>query len=356
MEEHSTGTAHRPPVGRRPVYQLVTIGAVSTAIGIVVGLSIDWFPTQASTQAHKIDTLYHVLIIVTVPIFVLVETIVLFSVWKFRMRPGEERLDGPPIHGNTRLEVIWTALPAMLIAALCVYAFIVLHDVESKPAHEMEINVTGQQFAWSFQYPAGPGGHKVVADELYLPVDQPVRFRIHSVDVIHAFWIPAFRIQEDAVPGVTTNLRATPNRLGTYEIICNELCGLGHALMRSRVHVVTASAFNSWLAARGGAATVAATGSPTQVAAVGKQVFLGSSSCGACHKLADAHTAGAVGPNLDTALRGKSRLFIKQAIVDPNAHLPKGYGADIMPPNYGSTLSQGELEALTSYLAKVTSG
>jgi cytochrome c oxidase subunit II len=355
MEEHSTGTAHRPPVGRRPVYQLVTIGAVSTAIGIAVGLSIDWFPTQASTQAHKVDTLYHVLIIVTVPIFVLVETIVLFSVWKFRMRPGEERLDGPPIHGNTRLEVIWTSLPAALIAGLCVYAFIVLHDVEAKPAHEMEVNVYGQQFAWSFQYPAGPGGHKVVADELYLPVDQPVRFRIHSVDVIHAFWIPAFRIQEDAVPGVTTNLRATPNRLGTYEIICNELCGLGHALMRSRAHVVTASAFNSWLAARGGAATVAATGSPTQVAAAGKQVFLGSSSCGACHKLADAQTAGAVGPNLDTALKGKSRLFIKQAIVNPYAHLPKGYGANIMPPNYGSTLSQGELNALTSYLAKVTS-
>jgi cytochrome c oxidase subunit 2 len=243
----------------------------------------------------------------------------------------------------------------MLIAALCVYAFIVLYDVEGKPGHEMEVNVYGQQFAWSFQYPAGPGGHKVVADELYLPVNEPVRFRIHSVDVIHALWIPAFRIQEDAVPGVTTNLRATPNRLGTYEIICNELCGLGHALMRSRVHVVTASAFASFLAARGGAATVAATGSPTQVAAVGKQVFLGSSSCGACHKLADAHTAGAVGPNLDTALKGKSRLFIKQAIVNPNAHLPKGYGADIMPPNYGSTLSQGELDALTSYLAKVTS-
>src|SRR6266853_5680640 len=119
MEEHSSGTPHRPPVGRRPVYQLVTIGAVSTAIGIAVGLSIDWFPVQATTQSHKIDTLYHVLIIVTVPIFVLVETIVLFSVWKFRMRPGEERLDGPPIHGNTRLEVVWTVLPAILSLSLC---------------------------------------------------------------------------------------------------------------------------------------------------------------------------------------------------------------------------------------------
>jgi cytochrome c oxidase subunit 2 len=355
MEERSSGTSHRPPVGRRPVYQLITIGAISTAIGIVVGLSIDWFPVQASSEAHKIDTLYHVLIIVTVPIFVLVETIVLFSVWKFRMRPGEERLDGPPIHGNTRLEVIWTALPAMLIAGLCTYAFIVLHDIEAKPATPaMEVNVYGQQFSWSFKYPAGPGGKPVVSDELYLPVNRPVRFRIHSVDVIHAFWIPAFRIQEDAVPGVTTNLRATPDRLGTYEVVCNELCGLGHALMRSRVHVVTAAAFDSWLSARGGAATTADTGSPTQVAAAGKQVFLGSSSCGACHHLAEAGTSGAIGPNLDAALKGKPRWFIKQAIVDPNGHLAKGYGPDIMPANYGSTLSRGELDALTTYLARVT--
>lgn len=355
MEERSSGPSHRPPVPRRSIYQLIAIGAISTAIGIAVGLAIDWFPVAASKEAHKVDTLYHVLIIVTVPIFVLVETIVLFSVWKFRMRPGEERLDGPPIHGNTRLEVIWTALPAMLIAGLVIYAFIVLVDIEKKPSRPvMEVNVYGQQFTWSFKYPAGPGGKPVVSDELYLPVNQPVRFRIHSVDVIHAFWIPVFRIQEDAVPGVTTSLRATPDRLGTYEIICNELCGLGHALMRSRLHVVTQTQFDSFLAARGGAATTADSGSPTQVAAAGKQVFLGSSSCGACHRLADAGTSGGVGPNLDTALKGKQRRFISQAIVDPNGHLTKGYGPDIMPANYGSTLSRAEIAALTTYLARVT--
>ena len=353
MEEPAPGTPHRPPLGRRPLYPLLAIGAIASALGIAAGLAIDWFPAQGASQAHKIDTLYNVLIIVTVPIFVLVVTVVLYSVWKFRMRPGEERLDGPPIHGNTRLEVIWTALPAALIAALCVYAFIVLHDIEKKPAHEIEINVTGQQFAWSFQYPAGAGGKKVVADELYLPQGQPVRFRIHSVDVLHAFWIPAFRIQEDAVPGVTTSYRVTPDRLGTYEIICNELCGLGHAVMRSVVHVVTPSAFNSWIQARGGAA-LAASGSPAQVAAAGKQVFLGAASCGACHRLADAHSSGAVGPNLDAALKGKTAVFIKQAIVNPYAHLPKGYGAGIMPPNYGSTLTAGEVDALSRYLAKAT--
>src|SRR5947209_15634958 len=133
---------------------MLAIGAIAVAIGIPVALIIPWFPSEGSRQAGNVRTLYDVLLIASVPIFVLVETIVLFSVWKFRMRPGEERLDGPPIHGNTRLEVIWTAAPAMLIASLCVYAFIVLHDIEKKPAHQLEVNVYGQQFAWSFQYPA----------------------------------------------------------------------------------------------------------------------------------------------------------------------------------------------------------
>ena len=103
------------PVRNRPMLQMVVIGVIACAIGIPVALAIPWFPTDASRQAHNIHTLYDVLLIASVPIFVLVETVVLFSVWKFRMRPGEEEKDGPPIHGNTRLEVVWTALPAILI-------------------------------------------------------------------------------------------------------------------------------------------------------------------------------------------------------------------------------------------------
>ena len=99
----------------RPILQMVVIGVIATAIGIPIALIIPWFPTEASNQAGNVQTLYDVLLIATVPIFVLVETVVLFSVWKFRMRPGQEEMDGPPIHGNTRLEVVWTAVPALLI-------------------------------------------------------------------------------------------------------------------------------------------------------------------------------------------------------------------------------------------------
>src|SRR3954465_12412434 len=111
---------------------MVVCGVIASAIGIALGLSIHWFPTRASTQAKKIDTLYDVLMIASIPVFVLVTTVVIGSVIFFRMRPGQEMDDGPPTHGNTRLEVVWTAVPAILIAGLCTYAYVVLVDIEKK--------------------------------------------------------------------------------------------------------------------------------------------------------------------------------------------------------------------------------
>lgn len=222
---------------------------IATAIGIVLSYVIHWFPVQASTQAHNTDTLYHVLVIASVPIFVLVVTVILYSVWQFRMKPGQELEDGPPIHGNTRLEVIWTAIPAMILLGLVSYSFVVLHDNEKKAAGpEMVVEVTGRQFAWSYTYPNSvTGSAPLKTTQLYVPNNESVNFKIHSMDVIHAFWIPAFRLQIDAVPGITTSYRATPDRLGSYPVVCNLLCGVGHSLMRSAVHVVTPTAFQTWL-------------------------------------------------------------------------------------------------------------
>ena len=234
---------------------------LATAIGIVISYAIHWFPAQASTQARNTDTLYHVLVIASVPIFVMVVTVVLYSVWQFHMKPGEELKDGPPIHGNTRLEVFWTALPTILIIGLVGYSFVILKDNEKKPAREIQIGVTGEQFAWSYQYPPSvTGGKPLNSDELYVPEGESVYFNMRSKDVIHAFWIPAFRIQEDVVPGITTHWRATPDRLGDYPVVCNLLCGLGHSLMRSTVHVVTPSKFHEWIASQM-SATTSSTGS-----------------------------------------------------------------------------------------------
>ncbi len=226
----------------------IVAGLIAIALGILLSYEIHWFPVQASAQAHNTDHLYHVLVIATIPIFVLVVGVILYCVWQFRMKPGEELKDGPPIHGNTRLEVFWTALPAALLLSMVGYSFVVLHDNEKKPAHELQIGVTGQQFFWSFQYPPSvTGGAPIDSYQLYLPVNESVYFNMRSKDVIHAFYIPAFRLQEDVVPGITTHYLATPDRIGNYVAECNLLCGVGHSLMRTTIHVVSQTQFRAWI-------------------------------------------------------------------------------------------------------------
>lgn len=233
---------------QRSVTLAVVLALIATAIGIWLSYLIHWFPVQASTQARNTDRLYHVLVIATIPIFVLVVAVILYSVWQFRMKPGEELKDGPPIHGNTRLEVIWTALPAILLLGMVGYSFVVLAENEKKPAREIDVGVTGQQFVWTYQYPPSvTGGAPINSYKLYLPEGESVEFNLRSKDVIHAFWIPAFRIQEDVVPGIVTHWRATPDRLGTYPVVCNLLCGVGHSLMRSTAHVVPEAQFKAWI-------------------------------------------------------------------------------------------------------------
>jgi cytochrome c oxidase subunit II len=235
-------------VRRNPIAQMVVAGVVTCAILVVIALLIPWFPQDASTQAHRIRTLYKVLLIVSVPIFVLVLGVVLYSVWQFRMKPGEENKDGPPIHGNTRLEVMWTAAPAVLIIALCTYAYTVLRANEDSKKNEVTVNVTERQFAFEFSYNTPRG--LIVSPDLYMAEDQPVVFKLHSLDVIHSFFVPEFSEKIDAVPGITTTVRVTPTRLGTYAAECTELCGAGHSLMRATVHVLTPAAYQTWLSSQ----------------------------------------------------------------------------------------------------------
>src|SRR3954471_10401108 len=234
-----------------PLGPLIAIAVIASLLGIALGLLIDWFPVQASSQAEKIDTFYDVLIIASVPMFVLVTSVVLYCAYRFRMRPGEEQMDGPPIHGNTRLEIIWTIIPAVLMLSLCTYAYVTLHDAEAAPAaaqKELKVRVVGEQFTWTFFYQGRNGGKEIASPQLYLPVDRSVRFTVQTKDVLHDFWVPAFRWKIDAVPGINTHYRVTPTRRGTYPVVCAELCGLGHATMRQTAHVMTGQEFSDWLA------------------------------------------------------------------------------------------------------------
>src|ERR1700755_3504120 len=134
---------------KHPVVRVVGLALVASAIGIAIGLAINWFPPAATTKAHEIDTLWDVLVIVSVPIFVLVMTVALYSVWRWRARPGDKS-DGEPIHGNAPLELIGVTIPTLIVASLAAYAWIVLDDVEAKQKNEMQVDVIGQQFIWHF--------------------------------------------------------------------------------------------------------------------------------------------------------------------------------------------------------------
>src|SRR4051794_14647679 len=330
---------------------MFAIGAVAAIIGIAVALWIDWFPAGASTQAHKIDTLWDVLLVASVPVFVLVEVVVLYCVVRFRMRPGEELKDGPPIHGNTTLEIVWTAIPAILLVGLCTYAYAVLTDVEKAEANTMNVRVEGQQFTWTFYYRSG--GKEIASPQLYVPVGQPIKFTVQSRDVIHDFWVPAFRMKIDAVPGISTSIRVTPNRKGTYQVICAELCGLGHSTMRQPAHVVDRAQFDAWLRKLGRPAAAPAGGGGVGAAAA-KNIFTQTAGCGGCHTLSDAGTTGTTGPDLDKALKGKDKAFIKESIVNPSAEVESGYH-DVMPKNFAQTLNPQQLDGLVNYLSQVTS-
>lgn len=341
---------------------MLVIGIAAAALGTFGALQIDWFPTQASTAAHKIDTLYDWLLVASVPMFVLVMAVAIYCVIRFRVRPGGPTGDGAPIHGNTRLEIIWVSIPFLIVTALAVYAAVVLAQVEKKQPNELQVRAIGQQFTWHFEYTMN--GKKFTANTLELPNNRPVYMKINTLDVLHSFWVPEFRLKEDAVPGQTDHVRFTPDRIGHYEVVCAELCGWGHATMRVAANVVQPAAFNQWAqkqlnpqaagggAAGGGAAGGAAAGGGAQpTAAQGKQIFTGEGGCGACHTLADAGTSGTVGPDLNKVkIASKGAAFIKQSIVDPNAEITPGFPKGVMPQDFQTRLGPQKVDALVKYL------
>jgi cytochrome c oxidase subunit 2 len=315
---------------------MVLVGvAVGGALALVAVL-IPWLPSADSSEAHKVDDVYWFVTIICMAIFALVAGVSVYAIWKFRAAPDDEE-DGSPIHGHTGLEVVWTAVPAALVTAISIYSGVVLVQVERIPAEHRVIEVTAQQFAWSFTYPES----KVTSGKLALPINQPVELKLTAKDVIHSFWVPEWRMKKDAVPGIETDVIVTPTKLGTFTVICTELCGLGHAAMRAQALVLTQAGFERWLNKEKEAA--AAAGS-----AQGKTLF--TQQCGTCHALADAGTTAEVGPDLDNVLAGKNADFIRTSIVDPNAEIAPGFQPNVMPGNFGESLSQQQLDSLVEYL------
>jgi cytochrome c oxidase subunit II len=234
-------------VRRGSIVQLIVIGVLAGAVASAVALIPNWLPSSASREAGRIDFVFWFVTGICIFVFSIVAAVSIYSVWKFRAKPDDDS-DGPPIHGHTGLEIVWTAIPTLLVTAIAIVSAIVLAKDDAAGANPLRVNVYAQQFFWSFSYP-GFGNKK--SDVLRLPVNRSVVLEMHARDVIHSFWVPEFRQKQDLVPGLTPTLHITPNRVGTYPLICTELCGLGHALMRSRVVVMDPAAFDKWASQKG---------------------------------------------------------------------------------------------------------
>jgi cytochrome c oxidase subunit II len=234
-------------VRRGSIVQLVLIGVVAGGIASAVALIPNWLPPAASREAGRIDFVFWFVTGICIFVFAIVAAVTVMAVWKFRAKPDDDS-DGPPIHGHTGLEIVWTAIPALLVTSIAIVSAIVLAKDDAAGSNPLRVNVTAQQFAWTFAYPQFGNKKSAV---LRLPVHRSVVLTMTAKDVIHSFWVPEFRQKQDVVPGIHPTLHITPTKIGTYPVICTELCGLGHALMRSRTVVMRPDEFQRWASAKG---------------------------------------------------------------------------------------------------------
>jgi cytochrome c oxidase subunit II len=232
---------------RGSIVQLILFALVASAAGLTLALVPGWLPEQASDEAGRIDFVFWFVTAICVFIFAIVAAVLIYAVFKFRAPPDDDS-DGPPIHGHTGLEIVWTAVPTVLVTAIAIVSAIVLAKDDAAGANPLRVDVFAQQFFWSYSY---PGYENKKSSILRLPVNRSVVLRMHAKDVLHSFWVPEFRQKQDLVPGINPTLHITPNKLGTYPVVCTELCGLGHALMRSRVIVMKRAAFETWAKKKG---------------------------------------------------------------------------------------------------------
>jgi cytochrome c oxidase subunit 2 len=320
------------------------------AAGLGAGLFLRLMPAPASLEAGQVDVLFNSMLGIAVTIFLLVEGLIIYSALRFRRRRGEEG-DGVALHGSSRLELAWTIVPAIIVIWLGIYSYQILVQLQTPRRDAMTVEVTGRQFQWVFHYPdAG-----VTATDLHVPQGKPVRLKLRSEDVIHSFWVPAFRIKQDAMPDRDTETFFTAEMAGEYPVVCAELCGAGHGQMGliSRAIVHSQDDFDAWMAEQAGAV-------PSNPAVA---LFTNTYGCSSCHALDAANAAGQIGPNLNgIGTAAASRVpgaspeqYIREAILNPNAFLapecPTGAcPPGVMPQDFGARMPAEHLDALVNFL------
>lgn len=328
---------------RGSIVQLVLISLVAAGIATALALIPGWLPTEASDEAGRINFVFWFVTAICIGIFALVAAVTIYAVVKFRARDDDDE-DGPPIHGHTGLEIAWTAVPAVLVTAIAIVSAVVLARNSDAGENPLRVDVLAQQFAWSFTYPQQNG---VTSGHLRLPLGRTVKLHFTARDVIHSFWVPQFGQKQDTVPGLETTLVITPKKLGTFPVVCTELCGLGHAAMRTQAIVMTRAAFDRWVRERGRGSAARDPG----------LVVFESAGCGACHALSAARSTAETGPDLDELPAQAERAgkpleeFTRESILEPDAYVETGYQRGVMPDTFDD-LPREQLDALVKFLVE----
>jgi len=236
----------------RHLLRATIIWVIATAVALVVA----WFigpqlagcgsiPAVASNRATDVDQVLGLFTLLSIPVFMIVVVFGGYAAFAFRSQGRPDR-DGPAVRGHMPLQVTWVIISVILVIFLFGYGLVFYNQIQTAAASDvLVVHVNGEQWLWNYSYPQY--GDNAVSTTLVLPVNRPVRFDITSTDVQHSFWIPAFAVKQDAVPGQTTHISATPTQIGTYEVRCAELCGVYHSYMETPLEVVTPDFFSSWI-------------------------------------------------------------------------------------------------------------
>lgn len=330
---------------------IITVVVLIVVVAVIVGgffAGIDLTPVAASAEATPIDWLFNLHMQVIAFLFAMIMVFVIYSVFAFRRKPGDTG-DGDYFHSNTTLEIIWTVVPLVIVLYFAYLGSVTLADVVAPDPNEMVVEVTAQQWSWRFDYP----DTGITTTELNLPLGRTIHLKMTSTDVLHDFWVPEFRVKQDTVPGMTKELRITPTELGTYKVRCAELCGTNHAYMLANVNVMTTDEFETWMAGEQETLAAAESGPASEQGAKISEV----NGCTACHTIDGSQGVGPTWLNLyeeevtldDGSSVTADKEYLRESIVDPGAKIVEGFG-NIMPPKFGETLSDDEIDALIAYM------
>jgi len=307
-------------------------------------ISIGLFPIEASAQSVAIDQLFHVHLWIISFLFSLIMVTLIYSLIIFRRRKGETG-DGAHLTGNSTLEITWTAIPLVAVLILAFAGAKNLGAIRVIDPSALVVKVTAGQWYWQYAYPE----YGVTSTELYLPVSRQIDLQMTSVDVIHSFWVPEFRVKQDIIPGRIVELRVTPTLIGDYKVRCSELCGLRHAYMEGAVKVLSQADFDNWIAQQQSAAPI----SPE----LRGQQLASSYGCTNCHSTDGSAKTGPTwlhlfGSNVklsDGTTVAADEDYLKTSIINPNLQVTAGFPSNVMP-DFSTVLDQTMVESLVAYI------